>query len=305
MEDNKLNGIFPAVFTPMNSDRSVNTGQIKPLAEALIRNGVSGFFIGGTTGETTSLTLEERMKLAEEWRKHTPSHLKLIVHVGHNCLSYAQQLARHAASLQADGISAFAPSYFRPARMEELVSFCSAIAEYGNGLPFYYYHIPFLTGVDFKVSEFIRKAVHSIPDFSGVKFTDNDLMDYRQALAQSKGKLDLLFGLDEMLLSAISLGAVGAVGGTYNFATPLYIQMIKAYEHKDMETARTLQDKSIYMIKILQQYGGAIIAGKSIMKMLGLDCGPCRLPLKTLDQKEEKALKRELDDISFFQYAIK
>lgn len=305
MQYDLIQGIVPAVFTPMNTDYSVNTVQVKKLAGVLINNKVSGFFLAGTTGETTSLTLEERLELAEEWRKHTPSHIKLIIHVGHNCLSYAKQLARHAASIKADGISAFAPSYYKPSRMEELIDLCKAIAEDGSGLPFYYYHIPFLTGANFKMNAFIKKAGHSIPNFAGIKYTDKDLMDYRLANTYDSGKYNLLFGLDEMLFPAMTMGAKGAVGGTYNFAAPLYLQMMKAYENKDLETAEALQDKSIGMIRILRRYGGAITAGKSLMKMVGMDCGPCRLPLRTLTMEEEKAMKKELDSISFFQYAIK
>ncbi|MBS3769693.1 MAG: dihydrodipicolinate synthase family protein [Bacteroidales bacterium] len=305
MEHNKLEGIIPAVFTPMNADYSLNTGLIEHLAKVLTKNGVSGFFVAGTTGETTSLTLEERMELAEVWRSHTPSGMKLIIHVGHNCLSDAQKLARHAASIKADDISAFPPSYYKPLRMEELVNYCKAIADSGNGLPFYYYHIPFLTGVHVKMHDFIRTAKTNIPHFTGIKFTNNDLMDYRLASTYGKNKYNMLCGLDEMLLPAMTMGAKGAVGGTYNFAAPLYIQIIKAYENNNIETAQALQDKSIQMIQILQQYGGAITAGKSIMKMLGIDCGPCRLPLRTLTRKDEETLQKELDDISFFQYAIK
>lgn len=305
MKQNNIKGIIPAVFTAINSDHSVNTGQVKQQAEALIRNGVSGFFINGTTGETTSLALEERMELAETWRRHTPSDIKLIIHVGHNCLYYAQQLARHAASIKADGIAAFPPSYYKPSRMEDLVSYCKAIAESSNGLPFYYYHIPFLTGVNFKMHDFIQNGEAFIPNLAGIKFTDEDLMDYRLCNILYNNKYNLLFGLDEMLLPAMAMGAEGAVGGTYNFAAPLYIQIMKAYENKDMETAQALQDKAIIMIRILQKYGGAITAGKSIMKMLDIDCGPCRLPLRTLKKEEEKELKKELDSISFFQYAIK
>ncbi|MFP4621139.1 MAG: dihydrodipicolinate synthase family protein [Bacteroidales bacterium] len=305
MEKNKLQGIIPAVFTPFKNDHSVNTKKVKQQADMLVKNEITGFFVAGTTGETTSLTTEERLELAEIWRKHTPSHIKLIIHVGHNCLSYAQRIASHAASIGADGISAFAPSYYKPSGMNELVGYCKSIAESGHGLPFYYYHIPFLTGVHYRVSDFTREAEHVVPNFAGVKFTDNDLMDYRQAYAYSSGRFNMLFGLDEMLLPAMAVGAEGAVGGTYNFAAPLYIQIIKAYKNNNIETARALQDKSIHMIRILQQYGGAITAGKSIMKMLGIDCGPCRLPLRTLTPKEEEALKKELDDISFFQYAIK
>lgn len=305
MEPNKLQGIIAAVFTPMNKDYSLNTGQVQKLADALSKNGVNGFFIAGTTGETASLTIDERKELAERWRESIPSQVKLVIHVGHNTLGYARELAEHAAYIKADAISTIAPSYYKPAHLEELIGYCRAIAEKGKDLPFYFYHMPALTGVSFRVIDFIKQAEQSIPTFRGVKFTYEDLMDYRLSLAYQNGKFDMLFGRDEFLLSGLALGAKGAVGSTYNFAAPIYQQIIKAYNNGDMNKARRFQDLSIQLIEVLNRYGGALVAGKSIMKMLGLDCGPCRLPLKTLNKEEEANLEKELQEIRFFDHCIK
>jgi len=305
MKPDKLQGIIPAVFTPMNDDCTLNGRQVKKLADALINNGVSGFFVAGTTGETASLTIEERKQLAEWWRENTPSKVKLIIHVGNNALAYAKELAEHAAYIKADAISTVAPGYFKPAQLEDLIYYCRDIAEKGNGLPFYFYHIPSITGVSFRMIDFIKQAEQTIPTFRGVKFTYEDLMDYRLSLAYKNGKFDMLFGRDEMLLSGLALGAKGAVGSTYNFAAPIYQQIINAYSNGDMHKARSFQDLSIQLIQVLDRYGGALTAGKSIMRMLGLDCGPCRLPLKTLNKEEEKSLEKELQDIEFFDHCIK
>lgn len=305
MKSNRLQGIIAAVFTPMNNDYSLNSGQVQKLAGALSNNEVNGFFVAGTTGETASLTIDERKELAEKWRENTPSQVKLVIHVGHNTLTYSRELAEHAASIKADAIATIAPSYYKPAHLEELIDYVGAIGEKADGLPLYFYHMPSVTNVLFNMIDFIKQAEQTIPTFRGVKFTHEDLMDYRLSMAYQNGKFDMLFGRDEMLLSGLALGAKGAVGSTYNFAAPIYQQIIKAYNNGDMNEARSYQDLSIQLIGVLNRYGGALVAGKSIMKMLGLDCGPCRLPLRSLNKEEETNLEKELQDIGFFDYCIK
>src|SRR5690606_14641888 len=116
-------------------------------AKRLVRDGVSGSFVCGTTGESLSLTLDERKAVAEAWRRSAGDRLKVIVHVGHTCQRDAAELARHAAQIGADAVAAMGPSFFRPPGVRELVDWCAGVAAAAGDLPFYYYHIPSMTGV--------------------------------------------------------------------------------------------------------------------------------------------------------------
>jgi N-acetylneuraminate lyase len=115
----------------------------------------------------------------------------------------------------------------------------------------------------------------------GAKFTYEDLSDFQQCLKLENGKYDMLFGRDELLLSALALGARGAVGSTYNFATPLYLSIIKAYDLGDNERAQELQALAVRTIDLLVGCGPQPIATfKKWMAEVAVDCGPTRLPLE-------------------------
>jgi N-acetylneuraminate lyase len=112
----------------------------------------------------------------------------------------------------------------------------------------------------------------------------------------------MLWGLDEMFLDGLVYGNRSGVGGTYNHCFSLYSDMLAAYEAKDMETCRELQHQSHLFCEILGKYRGNLMGGKRIMKFLGMDCGPNRLPLQNISDAEEAAMKKDLEAIGFFSY---
>lgn len=288
----------------MRADGSVNPGTIDELFRMLVANGVRGAFVCGTTGESMSLTVQERLQVAERWRALAEGDFVLIVHVGHNCLADCRELAAHAQQIGAHGIAAMAPSFFRPSCAEDLVSFCAEVAAAAPGLPFYYYHMPAVTGVTIPVADFLEAAAGRMPTLAGVKFTYEDLMDFGRSLVVGEGRFDMLFGRDEILLCALALGARGAIGTTYNFAAPLYRRIMDAYEAGDMAAAQKEQSRAREMVAVLSRSGG-LAAVKPIMKMMGLDCGPPRLPLRRLGESECEKLRAELERIGFFDYCCR
>ncbi|MDQ1316646.1 MAG: Dihydrodipicolinate synthetase [Candidatus Poribacteria bacterium] len=296
-----LTGLIAATFTPMHEDGSININVIDKQAESLIANGVSGAFICGTNGESMSLTIEERMAIAERWVDVAGKNLSIIVHVGHNCLSDCKEMALHAQKIGAKAVAAVAPSFFKPASVNDLVDFCAEIAVSAPALPFYYYHIPSVSGVNLPMIEFLERAKERIPNLAGIKFSYENLMDFSQCLNLDNERFDMLFGKDEVLLSAMILGAKGAVGSTYNFSAPLYHLVMTAYQAGDIETAKAEQWNAVKMVAVLIKYGG-ISTGKAIMKMIGIDCGPVRLPLRNLSREQYDKAYAELSDIGFFSY---
>jgi N-acetylneuraminate lyase len=293
-----LTGLIAAPYTPMHFDGSLHVEMIARQATSLRENRVTAAFICGTTGEGLSLTLPERFEVTERWREEAGA-LKVIVNVSHTCAADARALAGHAAHIGADAFATMAPCFFRPARMEELVAFCAEVAEGAPGLPFYYYHMPAMTGVAFPMAEFLPRAAEEIPNFAGIKFTSEDLMDFGRCRAIAGDAFDVLFGRDEILLSALALGATGAIGSTYNFAAPLYHRIIEAYQAGDSATAQRLQAQAMQMVAVLNRFGG-LPAGKAAMKMAGIDCGPVRLPLRQLSPVEQHALHAELRQLEIF-----
>lgn len=299
-----LTGIIAATFTPFDSSGEVNLALIPELTEHLIRNGVSGIYICGSTGEGPSLTLSERKAVTEAYLKAADDRLRTVVHIGHTCLSDAKDLGRHAAAFGASAISAIAPYYFKPEDTQTLVAFLSEVASSAPSLPFYYYHIPGLTGLAVDPIEFLIQGRSSIPNLRGMKFTDADLSKFSACQALSDGHFDLVFGRDEMLFPSLAVGARGAVGSTYNLAPALYLKILHRFREGELKEARRLQEKSVAMIRAILGAGGEA-AIKYPMKRLGLDCGPRRLPMTQLTPEQEQKIDLALEELGFDNWAVK
>jgi N-acetylneuraminate lyase len=297
-----MQGLIAAVHSPFDSAGELLCSAVDGQLRLLLEQGVSGVFVCGSTGESHSLSLEERLTLAERWAaavRGTP--MKLIIHVGANCLRDAQMLARHAQTLQAAAISAQAPSYFRPKSPLELCDWCQAIAASAAQTPFYFYDIPAMTGVHLSMLDLLDLAGERIPSFAGLKFTNPDLMSYQLCQRAQGGRFDIAFGIDEMLLAAAVLGARGAVGSSYNFAAPIYLQILEHLAAGRLEEAREHQYRSVLLIRLLAS-AGYLAAAREVMGMLGAPVGPPRQPNSRLDEAAREKLKSSLEQLGFFDW---
>lgn len=302
MAISKLSGLVAATHTPFHSDGRLALDVIEVQAEYLLSQHVQTVFIAGSTGESHSLTVDERMRTAQRWFEVSRgSALRVVVHVGANCLADATALATQAEKLGACAISALAPSYFKPRSLESLIECCDAIAKGAPGTPFYFYDIPTLTGVQFPMHQFLDQAMVRIPTLTGIKFTNANLMMYQQCQMVAEGRFDLPWGIDEALLAALSFGAVGAVGSSYNFAAPIYHRLLDAFHAGDMSTARHWQHASVKLIQLLDSYG-YMAAAKATMQFLGVPVGGPRLPHLVLTSHQAGKLREDLDQLGFFQW---
>lgn len=298
----QLHGLVTATHTPFHKDGSLNLAIVEQQAAHLLAGGVRFAFIGGTTGECHSLTVEERRALAQRWcQVARDSELTVVVHVGSNCLADARNLAAQAQDLGAGAIAALAPSYFKPRNLDTLIAGCAGIAAAAPETPFYYYDIPVMTGVNFSMSEFLAHAPAKIPTLAGMKFTNPDLTTYQFLLRADGGRWDLPFGVDEHMLGALAMGSKGAVGSGFNFAAPIYQRLRTAFATGDLETARLEQFRGVQLVQSFANYG-YMGAAKAVMKMLGVDVGPARLPNTSLSAGEVKELNGKLEALGFFEW---
>lgn len=300
-----IKGLIAAPYTPFRKDGSLNLPMIEKLAASLKANKVAGAFVCGTTGEGVSMATAERMKVAERWQACAGSKLRVIVHVGHTSLGDCRTLAAHAQKIGVSAIGCMAPYCFKPSKAEDLAAFCAEVAAAAPDLPFYYYHIPCVSGVTIPAFDFLRAAADRIPNLAGIKFTHENLMDFAACVRFEGGRFDALYGRDEMLLPGLAVGAQGAIGNTYNYAAPVYHRIMKAFARGDLAAAQEEQARANAMIAVLIRYGGMPPAGKVFMKLLGLDCGPVRLPLRPLTDMQAEALRAEAEAVGFFDFACK
>lgn len=298
-----LKGLIAAPFTPMKADGSLHLALIPDYYRMLKENHVSGAFICGSTGEGVSMTAKEKMLVAEAWAACTDGDkdFKVMTLLGGTSIADCKELARHARNIGLYGISFTAPFYFEPANISMLAKACIAVAESVPELPFYYYHIPVLTGVNFPMYGLLKEIDGRLPNFAGIKYTHEDFMDFLSCLHFAGGKYDMLWGRDENMLAALAIGAKGAVGSTFNYAAPLYHHLIRAFEAGALDEAAGWQLRSIEMIRLLGKYGG-ISTGKAYMKLTGLDCGEFRLPVKNMSPEEFVSFRQDVEALGFYQY---
>lgn len=291
----QLQGLVAAPHTPFQNAGNMNLDVVEEQANHLIKQGVIAAFIGGTTGECHSLSVEERLRLTERWVQVTrPTKLKVIVHVGSNCLGDAQIIARHAQSQGVTAIAALAPCYFKPSTVEALIASMQLIASSAPDLPFYYYDIPSMTGIHLDLTEFLQRGALAIPSLVGLKFSNLDLKAFDGCRQLDGGNFDLLWGTDELLLAALVNGATGAVGSTYNFSAPRYLRMIEAFRKGDLVTARREQMWAIQLVRILSRYG-YMASARALMEFQGVPVGPPRLPHLHLTDSQRHQLRSELE----------
>jgi N-acetylneuraminate lyase len=298
----RLQGLIAATHTPFDADGSVNLAAISSQAEFLQRTGVNAVFVTGTTGESASLTVEERIAVIRRWADVTRgTPMQVIAHVGGNCIEDARALAKVAQSVEVAAIAAVAPTYFKPRDLEAVIACCAAIAGAAPRTPFYYYDIPTMTGLNHSMPDYLAQAPSKVPTLAGLKFTNADLMAFQKCLAVGNGEFDVPYGFDEQMLAALALGATGFVGSSFNFAAPIYTRLIKAFEKGDLAAARVEQMKSVRLITIIASFG-YMAAAKFAMKLLGVDVGKPRLPNMPLTPAQEKALEADLTKLGFFDW---
>lgn len=306
MKFQHFTGLIPAPFTPMHAHGLLNITLVKDYFNMIYRNGIRAAFICGTTGEGPSLTILERKALAEAWVDAAKGveDFKIMTVVGGTSLEDCKELAIHAKQIGLYGVSLLSPYYYKPTSVEVIAACCKEVAAVVPEMPFYFYHIPIMTGVNFPMIELLKLVHNQIPNFAGIKYSHEDHMDLLSCMHFENSQYDILWGRDENLLSGMAMGVKAAIGSTYNYIAPLYHQLIEAFNQGDLQKARDLQQASVEIIRLLGTYGG-IPMGKAFMKLLGMDCGTCRLPMIDLTIEQMEIFNKKAGLTAFETYKMK
>ena len=295
----RFSGLVAAAYTPMREDFSIDLDKIGQLVEYAVAKKYAGLFTVGSTGEFSSLTVDERKQVAKEYIRCAAGRIPVIVNVGSCSHEVSSELAAHAAAQGADAICTIAPFYFRPASVRALADFVKLLAPACDGRPLFLYHVPGITGVNLSMPDFLSIMLDEVPNFSGLKFTCGDLYTYKRCVDLSD-RLQILSGVDEVLLAALAMGAEAAVGTTYNYLPKVYNGIIRSFRNGDMPQARKYMELSHRAVSISARYGMPSI--KLFMKFAGIDVGPMRPPVARLSAEQEKAFRGELSAAGLDEY---
>lgn len=295
----KLTGLIAAPHTPFDSSNNVNFEEIDKIAKHLIKDGVKGIYVCGTTGEGIHCSVEERKAIAERWVSASNNQLDIIVHTGALSIVDTLELTRHADTLDILATSAIGPCFFKPGSVADLVEYCATIAAAAPSKGFYYYHSG-MSGVNLNMEEFLIQADKRIPNLSGLKFNSGDLYEYQRCLRACDGKFDVPFGVDEHLPGALAVGAKSAVGSTYNYAAPHFNSIIEAFNRGDQEAVFNKMTNVIELIRVLVDFGG-VAAGKVAMELHDINAGDPRLPLMPLSAEQKTTVVERMRAANFLK----
>ena len=290
-----IKGLIAAVVTPFDNKGNINPSIINQYTKLLKDQGVVGVFVNGTTGEGFSLTNTERKIMASAWAAEKTKNFKVFIQVGHTSQKSSIKLAEHADTLEVNGIAEIGPIFFKPTNVSELVSYCSNTASSTN-LPYYYYHIPSMNGLNFDMFEFLSRVNKNIKNLTGIKYNHHDMIDYSKCKEYHNNKYDMIFANDELLLEALSNGAKGAIGSTYNIISKQYLKLISYFSEGNLSKASEIQSLCRKIIEIL--YSKSFFSAlRHVLRVQGLETGEVRAPLPSLSNSSKSQLEKELKNI--------
>lgn len=283
----QLIGIFPALVTPF-TDGCVDEEKLEQVVEKLLREGVDGLYVGGSTGEALLISLDERKEVLRRVLRQVNGRCKVIAHIGALCTRDAVTLASDALKAGADAISSIPPIYYgyRACELEQYyLDIVSAVKA-----PLLIYHVPALSGQSLSDDNIARLFEHE--NIAGIKFTAYDHFRMQRLIEKYPDKA-VINGHDELYLSSLCIGSRCAVGSTFNFMAPKFMKLKESFELGDMETARRLQGEANRIIEVMIQVG-VFRAVKGIMRLQGVDAGECKRPFLPLTPEEINLLQTVL-----------
>lgn len=296
----EIKGLVVAPFTAFKEDGSLDIERVAAQQQYYKDNGIVGVFACGTTGEGSALTMCEKKMLLKEWCKFRDDNFAIIAFLGGTSTRECIDFAVYAKECGADAVAMTAPYYQKAANVKDLALTLKEVAAAVPDMPFFYYHIPCLTNVNFPMYSLLKEVDGLIPNFAGIKYTFENMMDFQLCLNYKDRKYKIMWGRDEMLLEALAIGADTFIGSTYGYNAPIYTEIIKAFHAGDIEKAAELQLEACEIIEYLNKYGNG--AGKAFMKAAGVDLGPTRRPFHTLTDAEYSAFVEDLKSTEFEKY---
>lgn len=278
------NKFLVPIVTPFKSDETVDYEALKNLTKRLLDDGADGIYASGSSAECFLLSEEERRKTLEAVIEAADGAY-VVAHVGNIGTKTSVALARHAKAAGADAIASVPPFYFN-FPFEGILDYYRRLTE--TGLPVIVYSLPSATR-KLTIDEYRRLL--SLDGVIGLKFTDTDYFTMERIIAETGA--DVYSGKDECFLSALSAGAKGAIGTTFNFMLDKYLEIYRLLKAGKPAEALEIQSAANAVTECALE--NLMPAAKYLIKLrYGIDCGNARRPFLPL----KKDHMRKLDDIA-------
>ena len=283
----KYRGIFPAFYACYDENGAISPERVREFTEYMIGKGVTGLYVGGSSGECIYQSVAERKLVLENVMEAAQGRIVVIAHVACNNTADSMELAAHAESLGVDAIAAIPPIYFH-LPPHGIAQYWNDISSAAPNTDFIIYNIPQLAGVGLN-GALLREMLKN-PRVIGVKNSSMPVQDIE--MWRDEGAI-VFNGPDEQLLSGLVAGAIGGIGGTYAAMPELYLRIFALVSEGRIAEAREIQDECCHIIyELCSCHGNMYAVIKAVLRELGgPNIGGVRRPLSDIVSEDMPAVR--------------
>ncbi|MEZ3434008.1 MAG: 4-hydroxy-tetrahydrodipicolinate synthase [Lachnospiraceae bacterium] len=285
-------GAGVAIVTPFNADESINYDKLDELIDYHCENGTDSIIICGTTGESATMTEEEHMECVKFAIDRAKGSIPVIAGTGSNCTKTAVDMSKEAAQYGADGLLLVTP-YYNKATQAGLIAHYTAVAKEAKA-PIIMYSVASRTGCNIEPAT-VAELVKNVDNIVGVKEASGNISQVAKIMSLTDGNIDLYSGNDDQIVPLLSLGAKGVISVLSNVAPKETHDICERFFAGDVAGSAALQLKAIPLCEKLFCEVNPIPVKKA-MKLMGMDCGPLRMPLTELTPAHTQELARAMTD---------
>ena len=289
-------GAGVALVTPMNSDGSVNYDELEKLIEFQIENGTDAIISCGTTGESATLSSQERNNLIEFTVKKVGGRIPVIAGTGCNNTKQALENSLSAEKLGVDGLLIVTP-YYNKTSQSGLIKHYEYIADRVK-TPIILYNVPSRTGVSIKPQTYLKLSKHE--NIVAVKEASGDISSLAETISLCKDNLAVYSGNDDQTVPSLSLGGIGVISVFSNICPKECHEMVQSYFDGDTEKSKEIQLK---YLKLMNAMFCDVNPNpvKEALNLMGFNTGRCRMPLDILSKSNYEKLKEILEEYSLIK----
>ncbi|MEK7396868.1 MAG: 4-hydroxy-tetrahydrodipicolinate synthase, partial [Candidatus Poribacteria bacterium] len=281
----KVEGIIPALATPMNDNESINEKGLKEIINFVIEGGVHGIFVSGSQGESFSMTMDEKKRVIAVSLEASAGRVPIYAGTGTITTAQAMQLTRMARELGADAVSVTTPYFIKPTQ-NELIDYYKAVSDSAEDMPVLLYSNPTRTGVMIDIDTVVKLS--ELDNVVGMKDSSGDIVQTSGYIEATKDMdFSILVGNDACIFSALVSGGKGAVAATANVAPKLIVGLYDAVKAGNIDLARKLQFR-LLPIRRAFTMGTFPVVIKEALNLMGLPAGPARKPIQPLSPEKRE-----------------
>lgn len=285
-------GAGVAIVTPFNSDETINYNKLDELLDYHCTHGTDAIIICGTTGESATMTEEEHMQCVKFAIDRVKGRIPVIAGTGSNCTRTAIDMSKEAADYGADGLLLVTP-YYNKATQAGLIGHYTAVAKEAKA-PVIMYSVASRTGCNIEPAT-VAELVKNVDNIVAVKEASGNISQVAKIMALTNGNIDLYSGNDDQIVPMLSLGAKGVISVLSNVAPQETHDICEKFFNGDVKGSAALQLKALPLIEQLFCEVNPIPVKKA-MQLMGVECGPLRMPLTEISKEHEQALAKAMKD---------